>query len=386
MRMWIAGSALVIGVTATVHSSFPAGPAGSDDWLRPGGADLKSAGPLAFTSDGVLLVGDSRGSALFALQVTEPAAGVFTTKGAANLADIDEKVAARLGTTAREIQLNDLAVHPVSHAIYLSVQRGLGNGGQPAIVRIGAGGRVDVVDLKNVHSARAQLPNPPAAGMKDEDGDDVSGYIITDLAIARGNVYVAGLSNDEFASTLRRIPIPFNGTVGSTGIRIFHTHHSRYETKSPITALAPYTALGGREYLVASYACTPLALFDLDSLPDGARVTGRTVAELGAGTHAVDILSYQWKGKRYVAVNTLGRSLQLLEADGLDQAPGLTEQDRPSHEPMSSWYTWGWRALPNARSGVLRVADFDSVSAIGLQRDVATGRLNLRELGKPILW
>lgn len=223
-------------------------------WLREGAAELKSAGPLAFTPDGTLLVGDSRGRAVFALAVEEPGSKVFTKAGAGNLADADEKIAARLGTTPREIEINDLAVHPISHAVYLSVQRGLGTGARPAIVRLGGEGKVDPVDLTRIRFARAELPNPPAAGMKDESGDDVSGFTLTDLVVARGNVYVAGLTNDEFASTLRRIPIPFNGTMATTGVRIFHTHHSRYETRSPITALSGYTAFNGREYLVASYA------------------------------------------------------------------------------------------------------------------------------------
>lgn len=358
---------------------------GDDAWLRAGRPDMKSAGPLVFTPNGILLVGDSRGSAVFALQVPEAGGPGFSAADTVGLTGIDEKIAARLGTTVHEIALNDMAVHPVSHAIYLSVQRGRGSGAVPAIIRIGAGGRVDVVSLANLRFAKAVLPNPPAAGMKDESGDDVSGYVITDLAIARGSVYVAGLTNDEFSSTLRRIPIPFSSSIASTGLRIYHTHHSRFETKSPITALVPYST-GGRDYIVASYACTPLALFNLDSLSDGARVTGSTIAELGAGTHATDLLTFEWKGERYLAVNTLGRSVQLLRADSLDMAPALTENDRPGHGPLSSWYSWGVPSYTGARSGLLRVAEFDSARVVALQRDVVSGSLNLRALGKPILW
>ncbi len=36
---------------------------------------------------------------------------------------------------------------------------------------------------------------------------------ITDMEYVNGNVIVAGLSNEEWASALRSIPFPFNGAV-----------------------------------------------------------------------------------------------------------------------------------------------------------------------------
>lgn len=358
----------------------------ASSWLHVGTPDLESAGALAFTSDGVLLVGDSRGAAVFALQVREPDGRSAGATDTINVKAIDQKVAARLGTTPGDIAINDLAVHPRSHAVYLSVSRGLGRASRPAIVRIDRTGKVDVVSLDRIEFAKAKLPNAPAPGTVDDDGDDVSGLSITDLAVTRGSVYVAGLGNTEFASTLRRIPIPFTGSVATTGLRIYHTHHSRFETKSPITALVPYQA-GGRDYILASYACTPLALFAVDSLADGAKVTGRTIAELGAGTHANDLMTYEWKGRRYLAVATVGRSIQLLEADDLSTAPALDSTSNPSSgHPLGAWYSWGVQALPAAQPGVLHLADFDETYGQALQRDLSTGALNLRPLKKPILY
>jgi hypothetical protein len=358
----------------------------ASSWLHVGTPDLKSAGALAFTSDGVLLVGDSRGAAVFALQVQETDRRKAGGADTVSVNAIDQKVAARLGTTAGEIAINDLAVHPRSHAVYLSVSRGLGSTSRPAVVRVDRAGKIDLVSLDRIGFAKAALPNAPAPGTVDDDGDDVSGLSITDLAVARGGVYVAGLGNTEFASTLRRIPIPFTGTVATTGLRIYHTHHSRFETKSPITALVPYQA-GGRDYILASYACTPLALFALDSLSDGAKVTGRTIAELGAGTHANDLMTYEWKGRRFLAVATVGRSIQLLEADDLSTAPALDSTSNPGRgHPLGAWYSWGVPALPAAQPGVLHLADFNETYGQALQRDLETGALNLRPLRKPILY
>ena len=373
-----------VGVRETASSTpVRRSPVASHAWLRAGTPDIKAAGALTFTADGLLLVGDSPGSAVFALDVRDVATVVVDT---INVKGIDELVAARLGTKASEIAINDIAVHPKSHAVYLSVARGLGAGARPAIVRVGAKGRIDVVSLTNIPFAKAVLPNPPAPGKKDEDGDDVSDRAITGLAVVGGSLYVTGISNDEFSSTLRRISIPFTTAVATTGLRIYHTHHSRYETKSPVSALTSYS-VGGRDYLVVSYSCTPLAIFAVDSLADGAKVTGKTFAELGAGTHATSMITYEFKGKRYLAVSTIGRSIQVLEATDLTTAPALGADSNPSRgHPLGSWFMWGLPAFSSSVPGVMRMADFDANNAVVLHRTVQSGVLYLRELQKPILW
>ena len=376
-------SAVAIPVGARGRTSEFPSPAPVHAWLQIGTPDIKAAGALTFTPDGLLLVGDSPGSAVFAIDVRDaaPAADTATVKR------IDELVAARLGTTASEIAINDMAVHPRSHAVYLSVSRGLGAGARPAIVRVGAKARVDVVSLTNIPFAKAVLPHPPGPGTKDDDGDDISDQAITGLAVVGGSLYVAGISSDEFASTLRRVAIPFTPAVTSTGLRIYHTHHSRFETKSPISAMTPYSA-GGRDYLLVSYSCTPLAIFAVDSLADGAKVTGRTIAELGAGTHATSMFTFEFKGTRFLAVNTIGRSIQMLEANDLAAAPalGAGSSGQPPGMPLGSWLTWGVRAHPGGVAGVLRAADFNATHAVALQRAVESGILYLRPLQKPLLW
>ena len=146
-------------------------------------------------------------------------------------------------------------------------------------------------------------------------------------------------------------------------------------------------SVGGRDYLVVSYSCTPLAIFAVDSLADGAKVTGKTFAELGAGTHATSMISYEFKGKRYLAVSTIGRSSQVLEATDLTTAPALGADSNPSRgHPLGSWFMWGLPAFSSSVPGVMRMADFDANNAVVLHRTVQSGVLYLRELQKPILW
>ena len=94
--------------------------------LKMGTPDIKSAGPLAFGPDGVLFVGDRQAAAIFAIDTgdrTPAPAGPFKVQG------IDEKIAAMLGTEAKQISLNALAVNPASGRAYLSVSRGRGPDG-----------------------------------------------------------------------------------------------------------------------------------------------------------------------------------------------------------------------------------------------------------------
>jgi len=373
-----------------VAGSFVPGPArdhvaAHGGWLHIGAPDLRSADILTFAPDGLLLVGDSRGSAVFAFDVAD--AGTATSADV-TVSDLDSRMAARLGTTPRDISIRDLAVHPKSHNVYLSVVRRRDADSAPILVRVSSGGRLDVVSLSAIPFARASLPNPPRPGVEVE-GDPGWKWTISAMTVMDGRLYVAGMSNEEFSSTIRQLPLPFTGSVVSTGIRMYHAHHVRYETEAPITAFAPYTFFGTR-FLVAAYSCTPLVLFPVDSLQDGAKITGKTIAELGAGNIVRDILPFDWEGKRYLAISNRNRSMQLLNATALPNVPLLDE-----HSPnpaatalygLGSWLSWGLEAGSVAQVGILHLADFDADNALAVQRDVETGTIKLRLLKKPILY
>src|SRR5262245_28968561 len=82
--------------------------------LKSGKAELQSAGALAFAPEGILLVGDSMGGAIFAIDTQDRTA---STAASVDIKGVGDKVAAMLGTTADQIMINDLAVNPISHKI-----------------------------------------------------------------------------------------------------------------------------------------------------------------------------------------------------------------------------------------------------------------------------
>src|SRR5262245_26686436 len=75
--------------------------------LKQGKPDLKSAGPLTFGPEGILFVGDTKGAALFAIDTGDRAQAA--EKRPVQLKDAAGKVAAMLGTSPQQVQINDLA-------------------------------------------------------------------------------------------------------------------------------------------------------------------------------------------------------------------------------------------------------------------------------------
>src|SRR6478672_5604290 len=105
-----------------------------DYGMTLGAPPIASAGPITFGPDDVLFLADNRAATIFAIQVADD--GSAAPADAFDLADLDTKLSAFLGCATDDLILRDLAVHPRTHNVYLSVMRGRGNAGAPVIVRI----------------------------------------------------------------------------------------------------------------------------------------------------------------------------------------------------------------------------------------------------------
>ena len=132
--------------------------------------------------------------------------------------------------------------------------------------------------------------------------------------------------------------------------------------------------------MIASYGCTPLVLFPIDDLKDGAKVAGRTIAELGAGQNVRDLITFESKGQRYLAVSNRRRSMQLIDANDLSTAKPIDENfQRVKHQPGDPFGPWGFWGVPFglvATTGVMHLTDYDTDNALVAQRDIDTGALN----------
>ena len=225
---------------------------------------LRSAGVLTFGPDNVLFVGDITGAKIHAFALrdkdltsqTDVISGNFHNfEGRDHVQGLDQMLAALFGTTINKIVINDMAVHQPTEQIFISVERGRGTDAIPAIVKVNHG-RLEVLELDSIPHSYVSIPDEPASkDMLEFEPQQV--YAITDVKYYKGEVFVTGITNQRFASTLHRIPYPFNSKMATCTVEIWHPVHGQFETRAPIIRKV-IRELNGEPYLFAVYGCTPL--------------------------------------------------------------------------------------------------------------------------------
>jgi hypothetical protein len=340
---------------------------GGSSTLTPGKAELKSAGALAFGPDGILFVGDSANASIVALDSEDRTPA--RSGGKIEVVGINKKIAAMLGTTPDQILVNDLAVNPISKKAYLSISRGRGPDAAALIIRVDASGKITELALDNIKHSMVNLPDAPAS--KDGKGPNPRMETITHLAYIDGNVVVAGLSNEEFSSSLRSIPFPFQQAAKGSSIEIYHGSHGRFETNAPVRTFVPFN-LNNEPYILAAYTCTPLVKIPVSALKPGAKVKGTTIAELGNHNRPLDMVAYRKNGKDYILMANSSRGIMKLTATGLDSYQPITSQTEVTGVPYETIASF---------KGVQQLDKLDEANALMLMDN--EGSLDLRAVPFP---
>jgi hypothetical protein len=342
---------------------------GTDYGFKRGKADLRSVGPIAFGPDDVLFVADTLGAAIFAIDVADPALGAGEP---IEVEDLEGRLAAFLGCKREDVVVRDMEVHPRSENVYLSVSRGRGRDALPLIVRMHRSGALEDVDLSDVAFARFSIEDAPGEDQK-IFGRSMRAATVLDMRYVDGVLLVAGMTNEEFSSSLRRIPVPFTGDVISNSLEIFHVSHGRYETAAPIRTFMPYTGRGAS--ILASYTCTPLVTFELSELGAGQQARGTTVAELGARNAPIDMLTFEQRGQEFVLISNTHHPLMKISTREIDQqAPLLTPR-----APVGASF------VPLPQRGITRLANLNGSHVLMLQREGDTGPSHLRSVATDAL-
>jgi len=277
-----------------------------------GDPEIQSVNALAFGPEGILFIGDSKRAEIFALDTQDESPSM----GDADIAveNVDNKIAALLGTTSDAILIQDMAVNPISKTVYVAVHV---NDGKPILLRL-VGQEFEHVALNAVRFSKTALTKAVDEDALDRRGRSLRKWAISDLAYYNGNVLVSGLSNEEFGSTFRSIAFSFDENQKHSSLEIYHAAHGQYETHSPIKTFMPYE-LHGKTHLVASYTCTPLVIFPLDEMKEGTHTKGKTVAELGNRNTPLDIVSYKKNDKPYILLANTSRALMKIDPDLIEK-------------------------------------------------------------------
>jgi hypothetical protein len=231
------------------------------------------------------------------------------------------------------------------------------------------------LSLDNVRHSSVTLPNPANASTGGRGGNPRLNTI-TDLAFLDNSVFVAGLSNEEFSSTLRAIPFPFAQADKGTSVEIWHAQHARFETNSPIRTFLPYK-VGNEQSILASYTCTPLVQVPVSSLKSGSKVMGKTIAEFGAGNTPLDMIAYTKGGENFILMSNTSRGVMKFSAQGLDKFAAITA-------PVPGTGGVPYETVA-ALTGVVQMDQFDAQRAVVVTRTGtgAAATLDLKTVALP---
>ena len=258
--------------------------------VQTGTVTIKRIGRMSFAPNGVLLIADIGSGAVIAIE-TGDAGPVSKLKSRVN--DVDKKIAAALGVSTTDLSIADMAVNPESGMIYVSAIRKTDN--TSAIITFDANGKLTIMDLTDTRFVRVPLPVGEGSQIR-----AISGVEYTD-----GRVLAAGQSNEEFSSKIFSLPLPL--THGKSGdafsTETYHVAHGRWETRAPIQSFIPYNE-GGQDYVVGSFACTPIAKFKVTDIAKDSKIKGTSVVELGSGNRPIDMFTYEKDGKQWLITNT----------------------------------------------------------------------------------
>ena len=336
-------------------------------------SDIATANVLEFTPNGVLFVGDSYTGTIVAFETenTENAA-----KGSAyNLKDFDSKIEKLLGVQSDEMIIKDLAVHPQTNEAYIAVSYISYDAYVPAIIIANQAGNLRLMDLASKNT-KLKLTNAYDKDYKFYDEFEAKQLSITDIDFHKNSIYISGLSNQDFSSTLRIADYPFNGKSTTTSVEIFHAMHGQNETRAPIRSLTVVN-LEGKDHILAAYTCTPLVTIPLDALVDGAHVKGKTIGDVGYGNTPIDMLKFMGEDMQknkfeVVLLTNKNQAANVLPVGGVAEAnkgKGLTT--------FQGFGAFGFQGYKAPLAGLSHVADQDAYHILSIRRDFDSGDLQL---------
>ncbi len=348
--------------------------------FKVGKATIQSLTVMTFGPEGILFVGDAKGGQVYALDVNDRKKN--TSQKGFGMADVEGKLANLLGTDEKGVIIHDVVVNPISQNIYLAVSRADANllgfwktpndiSNASILLKITPEGRISEVDLGNISHSKAVVPKVIDEGKsKNYRKSDNRTDAITDLAYHDGKLYIAGLSNEEFASALRVLDFPFGKKAQYSTIEVYHVAHGANETEAPIRTFMPYE-LDGKNYLLGSYTCTPFVSIPIDDLKANQHVKSKTLGEFGFGNIPLDIVHYKNKGKDYILMSSFSKAL--IRIDPLD----IPTQEALTQPLKDGEYAVGIPHSVLSRVGVTHMDNLNEKHVLVLQR-MPNGQLSLR--------
>jgi hypothetical protein len=340
-------------------------------------ADIHSISRLAAGPEDVLFVADWKTARVHALKL--PHAPQKPAGVAFNILDLEPLLSRQVG--GARFVVEDMVARPGTGEVYIALSYGAAK--SPALVVVTGDRKLRRLDLKAAKTTSVLLNDAPTTDYKFWKDTPERSYTVTDMKYREGELFIAGLSNQEFASTLRRVHYPFDARPSITSVEIYHTGHNLIETRAPIRAMS-FASWGGKTYLVAAYTCTPIVTIPLDDLKDGAHIRGKTIAELGYGNTPADMVAYtkkeNGKTQEYLMLLNFERGASAIPVSQVQAA-----STRPGMETLVPFGQIAGLDVTSAPlAGALRLDNLDEQSFVILRRRLEQDALQLVTVSKEL--
>ena len=345
--------------------------------MNASAADIKSISRLAAGPENTLFIADWKTARVHAIAL--PAAAQKQAGTAFNVLDLEMLLSKQVG--GAKVTVEDMVVRPGAAEVYVAVSYGAAK--TPALIVVTSDHRARRVDLKAARSTSIALRDAPTSDYKFWRETPERSFTVTDMKWRDGELFIAGLSNQDFASTLRRVKYPFDSQQSIISVEIYHTGHNLVETRAPIRAMS-FATWAGKPYLVAAYTCTPIVTIPLDDLKDGTHIRGKTIAELGYGNTPAGMIAYtktdQGKTEDFLMLVNFERGASVIPVSQVEAASA-----RPGIETLVPFgQITGLDVTPAPLAGTLRLDNLDEKSFIVVRRRLEKDALQLVTIGKEL--
>lgn len=348
-------------------------------------AQPKSINVMTFGDENTLFIADSKSATIFAYEIEEeknPSSkdyyNIFNLSGL--IADLDH-------IKESDILIREMKVHPISKIVYVAYDRKTINGYDPKIVTVNQAGELAFFDLENTKHTSISATDAPNLDRTYFETLDHRSLTFTDIDFFKGKLYVSGISNAEFSSTLRVFNYPFQKeTASSTTLEIYHASHDQNENRAPIVSM-DFFEIEGKDYIIAAYLCTPLVVFPLNEIKDGKYLKGKTIAELGYGNLPNELF---WVDEasglgtvfpKGILITNHQRSARYVSLEDIIKGAKTTQIEKV---PISLTAGVPFTELPIV--GHLQTDNQDDQLIVSITRDLNTNNLQLLSYPKPMFF
>lgn len=274
-----------------------------------------------------------------------------------------------------------MKIHPISQEAYIAIKNGHAPDAKSLIAVISpTDTTIRFLDLGQAKNQQVSIIEP-----RKEDfmfyNKSSSVLNITDIDYHNGFIYVAGITNGEFASTLRKIKYPFDGNQSKvSGIEMYHAVHNQTETRAPIRTMA-FEEINGEPTLIASYTCTPLVSIPVSEIKENNHIRAKTIAELGYGSTPIDMLTFMAQEQdgsfdKKLLITNKARSASLISLKDYAKA---NQGEGLNHFSMGPE---GVQIFPIPMAGVMQISDQNQMMLAMLRRNMDNGEIDLVSMFK----